>query len=148
MNLIEKEILIERLVGETWALYQLSVIGAMITAKSLAMPTLIVVSKGVRYAGRFIVSQKYGFRPTIIMNSAYITNDDITNLEETIAHELAHHIQWHLFPKAKQWHGVKFRFIMGAIGYDGNTYHYMSVRKAKETAIADRKSMDDSLFPL
>lgn len=53
----------------------------------------------------------------------------------TIAHELAHIIQFRLFPNALQAHGAEFRSIMASIGANPNTYHYYSVAAAKSKRV-------------
>lgn len=61
----------------------------------------------------------------------FLSNTNQSELEELIAHELAHIIQFRIYPKAKQGHGPEFRYIMNCIGFSGRTYHSMSVSSAK-----------------
>jgi len=68
----------------------------------------------------------------------FLSHTNQEELEELIAHELAHIIQYRIYPKAKQAHGPEFRYIMNCIGLAGRTYHYMSVSKAK--SVVDNKS--------
>ena len=75
-------------------------------------------------------------------NLAYIcTLDKLEDFNRTIVHELAHIIQFRIYPKAKQAHGVEFRGIMARLGYDGSTYHKYSVSKAK-SSVARIKGQD------
>lgn len=69
---------------------------------------------------------------TVEYNLAYFLSHSKDNdLEELIAHELAHIIQFRIYPSAKQNHGPEFKYIMNCIGFSGRTYHSMSVSSAK-----------------
>jgi hypothetical protein len=50
---------------------------------------------------------------------------------DTIAHEIAHIIQFRCYPEAPIAHGRHFRAIMEAMGYCPDTYHYYNMDKAK-----------------
>ena len=63
----------------------------------------------------------------------------------TIVHELAHILQYRLYPKAPQAHGPEFRTIMELLGYSGRTYHSYNVSKAKQ-AINEIKTQDTLLL--
>lgn len=139
MNTIEKELLVESLVLEVWAMYLVSVIGSSIVSKNVAKPQLRCICKGIGAAGRY-----YASRGIVEINVAYYNGGLTDQLTETIAHEIAHHIAHCIWPNASQWHGPEFRMVMGAIGYDGDTYHSMSRSKAKMVA---QKSKDE-LFDL
>lgn len=130
MHTIEKEILVESLYGKAFAQYQASVIGGYMIKHNITLPALRFECKGKGTAGYYSASKP----ASICINLAYYNGGDITNLETTIAHELAHHITHCIWPHCKQWHGSEFRMVMQAIGYDGNTYHRMSVKVAKMVA--------------
>lgn len=46
-------------------------------------------------------------------------------MKETLAHELAHVIQYVCFPHAKQAHGPEWKRIMRDLGFEPSTYHSM-----------------------
>lgn len=140
MNTIEKEILVESLMNQIWSMYLMSIIGSSIVSKNVNKPRLVCICKGIGAAGRY-----YASRGIVEINVAYYNGDGNTsNLETTIAHEIAHHIAHCIWPNASQWHGPEFRMVMNSIGYDGDTYHSMSRNKAKAVA---QKSKDE-LFDL
>ena len=146
MHTIEKEILIESLFQKAFILYQQSVIGGYMTAKSIQLPKLIFECKGKGTAGFYrpayhIPGGKMD-QAIIMINTAYYSGGSTANLEITIAHELAHHITHCIWPNATQWHGAEFRMVMQSIGYDGSTYHSMSVAVAKVVA----QKAKDELF--
>lgn len=139
MHTIEKEILIESLYGKCFTMYQQSVIGGYMMKHSITLPKLVFECKGKGTAGHYMPA--FGNRPAEIMiNTAYYSGGSTTNLETTIAHELAHHIAHCIWPHCKQWHGSEFRMVMQSIGYDGETYHHMSKAVAKQVA---RRSKDE-----
>ena len=57
------------------------------------------------------------------------------DFETTIVHELAHIIQFIVYPYAKQAHGSEFRSIMQVMGFDGRTYHSYNVNAAKSKKV-------------
>ena len=61
----------------------------------------------------------------IKINSSYLKAHTDHIINTTIAHEIAHLIQFKLFPTAKQAHGPEFRYICRMLGIDGKTYHTM-----------------------
>ena len=130
MHSIEKEILVESLYAKAFAQYQQSVIGGYMTKHGITMPILKFECKGKGTAGYYSPAKP----ASICINLAYYNGGDTTNLETTIAHELAHHITHMVWPHCKQWHGAEFRMVMQAIGYDGDTYHHMSKAVAKQVA--------------
>lgn len=138
MHTIEKEILVESLYGKAFISYQASVIGGYMEKHNITIPRLQFECKGKGTAGyyqpKFRARNGDNFGAAITINLAYYNGGDITNLETTIAHELAHHITHCIWPHCKQWHGSEFRMVMNSIGYDGNTYHRMSVKVAKQVA--------------
>jgi predicted SprT family Zn-dependent metalloprotease len=90
------------------------------------IPPIECVVKANRIAGFAYYSDKVEF------NLAYFcSHHNTTELAEIIAHELAHIIQYRIYPRARQAHGPEFRYIMQSIGFAGHTYHSMSVSKAK-----------------
>ena len=133
MHTIEKEILVESLYGKAFASYQASVIGGYMIKHNITLPALRFECKGKGTAGYYSAPFK-GKSAYICINTAYYAGGSTVNLETTIAHELAHHIAHCIWPNAKQWHGAEFRMVMNSIGYDGNTYHRMSVKVAKQVA--------------
>lgn len=105
-------------------------------------PTLLIEPRPVQYAGKYTTQDR-----TVYINSAYfpfidsiesIESIDQSNCEQTVSHEIAHHLTLMIFPHFKQWHGPQFRHIMAGIGYRGDTYHKMSVSDAKARAVASR----------
>ena len=139
MNTIEKEILVESLFAEVWAMYLVSVIGSSIVSRKVSKPQLRCICKGIGAAGRY-----YSMSKVVEINVAYYNGGLTTDLTETIAHEIAHHIAHCIWPNASQWHGPEFRMVMQSIGYEGDTFHRMSVRKAKMVA----SKAKDELFDL
>ena len=102
-----------------------------------SLPVIQTVNKGIGRAGS--AWQRAG---RIEINIAYICSHDcIEQHKNTIAHELAHIIVHRLYPKAKQAHGIEFRYIMGLMGYDGSTYHSMSRKEAKQAVTAINNSL-------
>ena len=53
------------------------------------------------------------------------------DFETTIMHELAHIVQYIIYPFAKQAHGPEFRSIMQTMGFSSRTYHSYNVKTAK-----------------
>lgn len=135
MHDIEKQVLIEKIFATTWRLYSESVIGGYMVKHSIVKPRLQCICKGISAAGMY-----FPRNAIVEINTAYYNGGDISNLECTIAHELAHHIAHCIWPQSKQWHGPEFRFVMDAIGMNGDTYHHMSRRVAKAVA---SKSKDE-----
>jgi hypothetical protein len=142
---IEKQIDVETIFHSTWKQYMGAIELGLISnpfgllPQGIKKPQLICICKGVNYAGRY-----YPTGNIVQINTAYYDGVSDKNLKTTIAHEIAHHLQWVLFPHFKQWHGVEFRQIMQAIGYDGDTYHDMSPRVAASRAAKSK----DELFDL
>jgi predicted metal-dependent hydrolase len=90
------------------------------------MPPVFCVIKSNRVAGFAYYSGKVEF------NLAYAcTLEKLTDFDQTVAHELAHIIQYRLYPKALQAHGIEFRGILARLGYRGDRCHSYSVHKAK-----------------
>lgn len=134
MHEIEKHAIADKLMHEVWQNYQV-----VFGDKLPEYPKFETASEGTSTAGKYFPSTK-----TVWINLAYYHGGDVASLRETIAHELAHHITCHLYPKAKQWHGPEFKWVMQQIGYDGSTYHAMSVGMAKKEA----KKAKTDLFDL
>ena len=53
------------------------------------------------------------------------------DFETTIMHELAHIVQYLVYPFAKQAHGPEFKSIMKTMGFSDRTYHSYNVKEAK-----------------
>ncbi len=105
------------------------------------MPPVTCEIENSKTAGFAYYNQAKGIK----LNLAFFcTHANELDLKETIAHELAHIVQFRCFPKAKQAHGTEFRFVMQSIGYSGNTYHYMDPGKAKAAIKAIQKSIISS----
>lgn len=89
-----------------------------------------------------IQSHKTGTAGTAFRNGKKVTFNlryamsEGSAFDRTIYHELAHIIQFRLFPNASQAHGPEFRAIMESVGKDGSTYHSYSVRAAKSVSLA------------
>jgi len=55
-------------------------------------------------------------------------------LTQTLPHEIVHLIQSIKYPKAKQWHGKEFRYLLRIGGYREETYHDYDISSVvKET---------------
>lgn len=79
-----------------------------------------VGTAGLAYRGRSLVT----FNPT------YVDQPDFW--ETTIVHEVAHHLQRWIYPRAKQAHGPEFREIMARLGKSGRTHHSMVTDEYKK----------------
>lgn len=102
-------------------------------------PECIIINKSIRIAG-------FAYRNCnkVEFNLAYcMTEKD--KFSRTIYHEVAHIVQFLLFPNAKQAHGSEFRHIMNSQGLDGSTYHTYSVTKAKAVAKATEFMLIDDI---
>lgn len=66
----------------------------------------------------------------ISLNPDYINNEPFWN--NTIKHEVAHHLQKWIYPDAKQSHGPEFRLIMKTLGGSIATHHQMSTPRLEE----------------
>lgn len=90
------------------------------------MPELSYEIKSSNCAGFAFYSGK------VLFNLSYFcTHEDALELEETVAHELAHIVQYRCINQAKQAHGPEFKLLMQLAGYKGTTYHKFSPQKAK-----------------
>jgi len=144
MHTIEKEILAEALYGKIFNSYRQGVMGGYIVKHGITLPLLQFECTGKGAAGYYRPVFGSRIRAEIVVNLAYYNGGSTTNLETTIAHELAHHITHCIWPHCKQWHGPEFRMIMQSIGYSGDTYHNMSVAVARKVA----QRAKDELFDL
>jgi hypothetical protein len=159
MNLTESvklDSLITEIFHATWLEYQMhKVVGFQMMHSKLVMvkPRLEITCKPVRFAGYWSIGRE---NPDglVQINSAYFANAIQWNgsvasylqrlrceaqLAETIAHELAHHLVWFIYgPRQSggfsQYHGPEFRTVMRALGYAGDTYHYMDSGTARKVA--------------
>lgn len=127
MHDIEKQIIVEQRFKQVIELYS----GTVYAAGCAVDCKLVCICKGIGAAGRYYPRTK-----VIEINTAYFDGMTCAPLDETIAHELAHHITAILYPKARQWHGVEFRAVMQSIGYRGDTYH--SMKRKDAVAVASR----------
>ena len=80
---------------------------------------------GVRTAGLARIG-----RNRVSFNYHYINEADFWNT--TVPHEVAHHIQKWLYPRARQAHGPEFRSIMARLGCSTRTRHSMAPEALKE----------------
>lgn len=99
------------------------------------IPSLEFDYKMSRKAGIYYPSRKH-----IVLNLSY-SSEGIESLIDTLAHELAHHFQFQLYPNAKQAHGREFRYILQMAGFNTSTYHTMSLSKAKETSESYKETL-------
>ena len=91
----------------------------------IKIPEIRIINKPKNVSGtayRYSNRVEFNLPYCILAKEAY---------KETIYHELAHMIQFALFPAAKQAHGPEFRYILQSQGFAGKTYHYYSVKDAK-----------------
>jgi len=140
---IQKELLVEASFAKHWKLFCIML--PTIEQKKISKPILRCTNRGTRTAGLYYRNQELVEIEISYIPDACITAGKlIDDVEETIAHEIAHHITRKLYPLAKQAHGPEFRSVMQAIGYDGSTYHTMNPKAAKRRAIAAK----DELFQL
>ena len=141
---IEKQIDTERHFHSIWNMYIEAIDMGLIYSpfgalqKGMKKPELVCICKGVQYAGRYFTAGNI-----MQINTAYYDGINDIQLQQTIAHELAHHIQWMLFPQFKQWHGPEFRHIMQGIGYSGDTYHSMNPAIAAQRAARAKTELPD-----
>lgn len=127
MNIIEAELHILARVRYYWQEYKQNY-----PALPPEHPKVTCYSKAVRIAG----FAYYNLNKGVEFNLAFFCSlDNKADFDEVIAHELAHIIQYRIYPKAKQAHGPEFRTIMQLIGFSGKTYHNFSVAKAKVMAV-------------
>lgn len=65
------------------------------------------------------------YRPktkTVHMNKIMLSTFSDESIRTTVIHEIAHHIQQLVYPKAKQSHGPEFKRIDLVLGGDGSIY--------------------------
>lgn len=106
---------------------------------NIKKPECIIINKASGLAGF-----AYYHGRTVEFNLAYCMTQG-KEFSTVIYHEIAHIIQFKLFPNAKQNHGSEFRHIMNSQGFDGKTYHSYSVSKAKATAKATKYMLIDDI---
>ena len=94
-----------------------------------SLPTLSIISSK---SGRAGTAYYFSHKVEININYAMI---DPQAIIQTIYHELAHIIQFRLFPNAKQAHGREFRMILGMMRESTATYHRMDVVAAKKQKV-------------
>ena len=149
LHSVEIDLRIKDITATVWSHYcgakDLGLLTLGNTASAWSIPKCRTVFSASNIAGC-----AYRHVNRIEINAAFFLEDTIvtySNLEETIAHEIAHVIQFKHWPSAKQAHGPEFRSIMASIGYTGNTYHRMNVSVAKQAARKVRKG-DEPLMDL
>ena len=131
MHEIEKYAVAHKLFLECWQNYSV-----VYGVKMPSLPQFDADSKAKGNAGEY-----YPMRRKVWINLAYYQGGDTTDLRETVAHEIAHHLCKFLFPNAYGWHGPQFKGIMQSIGYDGNRCHSMSVAMARKVAKKDKEQL-------
>ena len=133
MNSLEARIFVQSEVTRVWREYQ-----ALFNCG--AEPPVEFTTRAVGSAGFAYYSGKVSFNLTYICS-----HESKFEHINTIAHELAHIVQYRLYPRAKQGHGPEFKQIMILAGYCADTYHHMSKAKAK---LAEKKIKDESILLL
>ena len=120
MNTLEAKLFISDKTATIWKEYQ-----AVYNCGTVPLTEFLI--KAVNYSGR-----AYRYALKVEYNLAYFcTHPNLAELEQTIAHELAHIVQFKCFPNASQAHGPEFRMILSLAGYAPDTYHHYDMRKAK-----------------
>ena len=139
---IEKQLLVEASFAQHWKLFCFTL--PILESKPVASPVLECVNKGCNSAGLY-----YPARKLVVIDLAYIPDNMAIagkigyDVEEIIAHEIAHHITHALYPLAKQAHGPQFKDVLRSIGYSGDTYHKMNPSRAKRTAASTVDTLID-----
>ena len=131
MHEIEKYAVAHKLFLECWQNYSV-----VYGVKMPSLPQFDAESKAMGTAGFYYFASR-----KVWINLAFYQGGDTSNLRETIAHEIAHHLCRMMFPNAPQSHGPQFKNIMQSIGYDGNRCHSMSVAMAKQVAKKDKEQL-------
>ena len=117
---------------------------ASIPANKLIPPSLDCHYTKTQYLGRFHAREW-----KVEINLAYyVVMQDKEQLDDTIAHELAHSLQWKLCPQFKDWHGKEFRQIMAAIGYKGRATVSTPYRTKDKVAAVAKAAKDIQLLSL
>ena len=75
-----------------------------------------------------VAGYAYRWEKRVEFNLRFAEEQDF---ETTIMHELAHIVQYKVYPFAKQAHGPEFRSIMQTMGFSTRTYHSYNVKEAK-----------------
>lgn len=130
LNTLEAKLFISEVSSKVWKEYQQ-------VYNCGDQPPILYEIKAKSGAGFAYYSGKVKY------NLAYFcTVEDKQELEQIVAHELAHIVQYRCFPRAKQAHGTEFRTILALAGYKTDTYHRMDVAKAK----AATKTLKDQII--
>lgn len=130
LNILEAKLFIIDISGKIWREYQA-------VYKCGNQPPIEYEIKAKGGAGFAYYSGKVKY------NLAYFcTVEDRAELEQIVAHELAHIVQYRCFPRAAQAHGTEFRMILSLAGYKTDTYHRLDVRAAK----AATKALKDQII--
>jgi predicted SprT family Zn-dependent metalloprotease len=113
-SISETETYVLRRVPELWG--QFRTVWLELPASA---PHVELVVKDVRSIGFAYYNYDKGIR----FNLAYVASlNNIVDFDTVIAHELAHIVQYRIYPQAKQAHGKEFRLIMSLMGYAGARY--------------------------
>jgi predicted SprT family Zn-dependent metalloprotease len=131
MTAMQAEIEIHKLVAAYWSL-----IVDMYPSIGTA-PRIMVTTRKSRVAG-YAWKSKVDSR--VEYNLTFVLTAGMEVFTELLVHELAHIVQFRIFPNAPQVHGPEFRYVMRRLGYVGDTYHYMDVVEAKAASKAAKSS--------
>lgn len=91
--------------------------------KNYTQPYVEYFSKGVKAGQANIRTNKVLFNEVLAVENGEAFDD-------TISHEVAHIVQYHLYPRSQP-HGAEFKRIHRALGGTGNTYHSYNVASVK-----------------
>lgn len=133
MNSLEAKIFTQETASKVWKQYKQAF-------NCGELPPIEFTERATRTAGFAYYSGKVSFNLTYLCS-----HPNQAELEDLIAHELAHIVQYRVYPRVKQAHGPEFRLIMQLIGYSGRTYHAMSKERAKQ---AEKQIKDETLLLL
>ena len=103
------------------------------------LPLIEIQSKSNRIAG---TAYRSGKKVTFNLAFCMVEGEEFIR---TIRHELAHIIQFRLFPSAPQAHGPEFRSILESLGFDSSTYHKYDTLAAKSIAKKTKVLLIDSI---
>lgn len=138
-NAEDAEIYVRSKVAVFWAQFR-----TVFRELPIEPPRVTTVIKDTRVAGYAF----YNLDKGVEYNLAYcMSHKDMCSFDRTIAHELAHVIQFRLYPNAKQAHGTEFRMILDIMGFDSSTCNRYS-RKAASVAVREHNSDDNLLKEL
>jgi SprT protein len=97
--------------------------------RSFPFPTVSFGLRG-KTAGQAAVRDNHiKLNLELLLNPA--TREQI--LEQTVPHEVAHLIHHQLYPRDREWHGNRWKFIMREFGLTPDRCHTMPVKPARKT---------------